>query len=80
MLPIVRWIKKIQEVLEFDSNFKIMGVILTYDETGEQEEGPKRQDGLKLLTSNAIALETPKKKKETASKIVKWLHFVDTFS
>ena len=57
-----------------------MGVILTYDETGEQEEGPKRQDGLKLLTSNAIALETPKKKKETASKIVKWLHFVDIFS
>ena len=57
-----------------------MSVILTYDETGEQEEGPKRQDGLKLLTSNAIALETPKKKKETTSKIVIWLHFVDIFS
>ena len=40
--------KKMQEVLEFDSNFKIMSVILTYDETGEQEECPKRQDGLKL--------------------------------
>ena len=58
--------KKIQEVLEFDSNFKIMSIILTYNETGGQEEGPKRQDGLKLLMSNARALETPKKKRGTA--------------
>ena len=46
--PLCGGSKKMQEVLEFDSNFKIMSVILTYVETGEQEECPKRQDGLKL--------------------------------
>ena len=71
--------RKIWEVLEFDSNFKTMSTILTYNETGGQEEGPKRQGDLKLLTSNARAVETPKSKKETAGKIVKWLHFVHVF-
>ena len=70
--------QKIQEVLEFDSNFKIMSIILIYDETGGQEEGLKRQDGLKLM-SNARALERPKKKKETKGEIFKLLHFVNVF-
>ena len=63
MLSILRWIKKIRVVLEFDSNFKIMCIIVTYNETGGQEEGPKCKDVLKLLMSNARALETPKKKR-----------------
>ena len=67
--------QKIWEVLEFDSNFKIMSIILTYNENGGQKEGPKRQDALKLLMSYVRALKTPKKK-EMAGKIVKWLHFV----
>ena len=71
--------RKIWEVLEFDSNFNTMSTILTYNETGGQEEGPKRQDDLKLLMSNARAFETPKSKKETAGKIVKWFHFVCAF-
>ena len=62
--------QKIWEVLEFDSNFKIMSIILTYDETGGQEEGPKCQDGLKLLMSNASVLETPKKKKELTVRLL----------
>ena len=79
MLPIVREVdQKIREVLEFDCNFKIMSIIITYGETGGQEEGPKRQDGLKLLISNARAFETRKKK--ATGKIVKWLHFVKYFS
>ena len=32
-----------------NSNFKITSIILTYDETGGEEEGPKRQNGLKFL-------------------------------
>ena len=71
--------QKIKEVLEFDANFKIMTIILTYDETGGQGEVPKCQNGLKLLMSNAIALETPKTEKKTTIKIVKWLHFVYIF-
>ena len=55
-----------------------MSIIITYGETGGQEEGPKRQDGLKLLISNARAFETRKKK--ATGKIVKWLHFVKYFS
>ena len=70
--------RKIREVLEFDSNFKIMSIILICDETGGQEEGLKRQDGLKLM-SNARALERPKKKKDTKGKIFKLLHFVNVF-
>ena len=65
----------IWKVLEFDNNFKIMIMILTYNETGWQEKSPKCQDGLEVLMSNARALETPKKKERTG-KIVKWLHFV----
>ena len=70
--------RKIREVLEFDSNFKIMSIILICDETGGEEEGLKRQDGLKLM-SNARALERPKKKKDTKGKIFKLLHFVNVF-
>ena len=40
-----------------------MCIIVTYNETGGQEEGPKCKDVLKLLMSNARALETPKKKR-----------------
>ena len=54
-----------------------MSIIITYGETGGQEEGPKRQDGLKLLISNARAFEIRKKK--ATGKIVKWLHFVYVF-
>ena len=55
-----------------------MSIILICDETGGQEEGLKRQDGLKLM-SNARALERPKKKKDTKGKIFKLLHFVNVF-
>ena len=48
-----------------------MSILLTCDETGGQEDGPKCPDGLNILMSNARSLETPKKKKETTGNIVK---------
>ena len=66
------WVyQKIRGGLEFGSNFKIMSILLTCDETGGQEDGPKCPDGLHILMSNARSLETPKKKKETTGNIVK---------
>ena len=71
--------QKIRRGLEFDSNFKIMSIILACDETGGQEDGPKCPDDLSILMSNARSLETPKKKKETTGNIVKIRCILYTF-